>query len=52
MTIFLFVCDVFVMCWQIEVDAKYREQLCGLCGNFDGLLNDMMIDGKILFSFM
>lgn len=43
---------VFGICWQIEIDAKYRDQLCGLCGNFDGIPNDMMVDGKILFSFL
>nr|XP_046254838.1 mucin-5B-like [Scatophagus argus] len=35
---------------DIEIDNKYQNQLCGLCGNFDGNSNDLTKDGKILFS--
>uniref|UniRef100_A0A8C6M4R3 VWFD domain-containing protein n=1 Tax=Nothobranchius furzeri TaxID=105023 RepID=A0A8C6M4R3_NOTFU len=30
----------------IEIDSKYQDQTCGLCGNFDGISNDFMKDGK------
>lgn len=43
---------VFWVCWQIEVDDKYHDQLCGLCGNFDGQPNDVLLNGKIFFSIM
>ncbi|XP_050934283.1 mucin-5B [Lates calcarifer] len=29
----------------IEIDTKYHNQTCGLCGNFDGISNDFMKDG-------
>lgn len=46
-------CDnycVFGLCSQIEIDTKYQNQICGLCGNFDSISNDFVINGKILFS--
>ncbi|XP_039982431.1 mucin-5AC-like [Xiphias gladius] len=33
---------------DIEIDNKYRNQTCGLCGNFDGTSNDFMKDGAPL----
>uniref|UniRef100_A0A7N6AP78 VWFD domain-containing protein n=1 Tax=Anabas testudineus TaxID=64144 RepID=A0A7N6AP78_ANATE len=36
---------------DIEIDNKYQNQTCGLCGNFDGLPNDFIKDGKILFNY-
>uniref|UniRef100_A0A8D3EB27 VWFD domain-containing protein n=1 Tax=Scophthalmus maximus TaxID=52904 RepID=A0A8D3EB27_SCOMX len=30
---------------DIEMDEKYRNQVCGLCGNFDGIANDIERDG-------
>lgn len=33
--------------WQIEVDSKYKNLLCGLCGDFDGTPNDIIRDGTI-----
>ncbi|KAK7930491.1 hypothetical protein WMY93_006886 [Mugilogobius chulae] len=33
---------------DIEVDNKYRGQLCGLCGNFDGVSNDFQKNGEEL----
>uniref|UniRef100_UPI0037E7E5E0 mucin-2-like n=1 Tax=Semicossyphus pulcher TaxID=241346 RepID=UPI0037E7E5E0 len=33
---------------DIEMDEKYRNQTCGLCGNFDGISNDFMVDGSPL----
>uniref|UniRef100_A0A3B5R437 VWFD domain-containing protein n=1 Tax=Xiphophorus maculatus TaxID=8083 RepID=A0A3B5R437_XIPMA len=35
-----------VVSLQIELDSKYQNQTCGLCGNFDGIANDFMKDGK------
>lgn len=35
---------------QIEVDRKYQDQLCGLCGNFDGQPNDLVSDGTMVNS--
>lgn len=43
---------MFVVCPQIEMDEKYRNQVCGLCGNFDGIANDIERDGKILYSIV
>jgi len=37
---------------QIEIDAKYQNQTCGLCGNFDGISNDFIKDGKIFFKII
>uniref|UniRef100_A0A3B4AI01 VWFD domain-containing protein n=1 Tax=Periophthalmus magnuspinnatus TaxID=409849 RepID=A0A3B4AI01_9GOBI len=34
--------DVF----QIEMLSKYQGQLCGLCGNFDGISNDYTKNGE------
>uniref|UniRef100_A0A8C3G4H8 VWFD domain-containing protein n=1 Tax=Cyclopterus lumpus TaxID=8103 RepID=A0A8C3G4H8_CYCLU len=34
---------------DIEIDTKYRNQTCGLCGNYDGITNDFMKDGEVLF---
>uniref|UniRef100_A0A3Q2PUS5 VWFD domain-containing protein n=1 Tax=Fundulus heteroclitus TaxID=8078 RepID=A0A3Q2PUS5_FUNHE len=31
---------------DIELDNKYQNQTCGLCGNFDGMSNDFMKDGN------
>uniref|UniRef100_A0A3B3UWY4 Mucin-5AC-like n=1 Tax=Poecilia latipinna TaxID=48699 RepID=A0A3B3UWY4_9TELE len=31
---------------EIELDSKYQNQTCGLCGNFDGIANDFIKDGK------
>uniref|UniRef100_A0AAV2LLX0 VWFD domain-containing protein n=1 Tax=Knipowitschia caucasica TaxID=637954 RepID=A0AAV2LLX0_KNICA len=33
---------------DIEMDNQFRGQLCGLCGNFDGALNDFIQDGFLL----
>ncbi|XP_035991614.1 mucin-5AC [Fundulus heteroclitus] len=33
---------------DIELDNKYQNQTCGLCGNFDGMSNDFMKDGAVL----
>ncbi|XP_042343147.1 mucin-2-like [Plectropomus leopardus] len=33
---------------DIEIDKQYRNQTCGLCGNFDGVPNDLMKDGAKL----
>ncbi|CAG5850580.1 unnamed protein product, partial [Menidia menidia] len=33
---------------DIEIDAKYQNQTCGLCGNFDGISNDFIKDGALL----
>ncbi|KAM7406672.1 hypothetical protein PAMP_001037 [Pampus punctatissimus] len=30
---------------DIEIDNKYRSQICGLCGNFDGVSDDLVKDG-------
>uniref|UniRef100_A0A3P9D1T0 Mucin-5AC-like n=1 Tax=Maylandia zebra TaxID=106582 RepID=A0A3P9D1T0_9CICH len=35
----------------IEIDEKYRTQTCGLCGNFDGISNEFLNDGKIIVIF-
>uniref|UniRef100_A0AAZ1XZW9 VWFD domain-containing protein n=1 Tax=Oreochromis aureus TaxID=47969 RepID=A0AAZ1XZW9_OREAU len=35
----------------IEIDEKYRTQTCGLCGNFDGISNEFLNDGKIILIF-
>uniref|UniRef100_A0AAQ4QD45 VWFD domain-containing protein n=1 Tax=Gasterosteus aculeatus aculeatus TaxID=481459 RepID=A0AAQ4QD45_GASAC len=32
---------------DIEMDKKYQNQTCGLCGNFDGIPNDFMKQGKV-----
>lgn len=40
----MFFCFLF---WQIEVDKQYSGKLCGLCGNFDGKPNDLMLDGMM-----
>uniref|UniRef100_A0A3B3DYL4 VWFD domain-containing protein n=1 Tax=Oryzias melastigma TaxID=30732 RepID=A0A3B3DYL4_ORYME len=31
---------------DIELDQKYQNQICGLCGNFDGIANDFTRDGE------
>lgn len=41
---------MFVISSQIEVDNEYQSQTCGLCGNFDGVSNEFMKDGKVLFN--
>nr|XP_040016199.1 mucin-5AC [Gasterosteus aculeatus aculeatus] len=33
---------------DIEMDKKYQNQTCGLCGNFDGIPNDFMKQGAEL----
>ncbi|KAM6968560.1 mucin-5AC-like [Tautogolabrus adspersus] len=33
---------------DIEMDEKYKKQTCGLCGNFDGIVNDFIEDGAPL----
>ncbi|XP_032367717.1 mucin-5AC [Etheostoma spectabile] len=33
---------------DVEIDNKFRNQTCGLCGNFDGVSNDFMKDGLML----
>ncbi|PWA32798.1 hypothetical protein CCH79_00018026, partial [Gambusia affinis] len=33
---------------DIELDSKYQNQTCGLCGNFDGIANDFMKDGAVM----
>ncbi|XP_054878416.1 mucin-2 [Poeciliopsis prolifica] len=33
---------------DMELDRKYYNQTCGLCGNFDGIANDFMKDGAVL----
>ncbi|XP_056881084.1 mucin-5B-like [Takifugu flavidus] len=30
---------------EIELDKKYQNQICGLCGNFDGEPNDLVSEG-------
>ncbi|XP_026149955.1 mucin-5AC-like [Mastacembelus armatus] len=30
---------------DIEIDDKYKDQTCGLCGNFDGVSSDFTTDG-------
>ncbi|KAI3376838.1 hypothetical protein L3Q82_000413 [Scortum barcoo] len=32
---------------DIEIDKKYTNQTCGLCGNFDGVSSDFMKDGTV-----
>lgn len=44
--------NIFWVCSQLEIDDKYQNQICGLCGDFDGVANELVKDGKILFSFM
>uniref|UniRef100_A0A3Q4FZN4 VWFD domain-containing protein n=1 Tax=Neolamprologus brichardi TaxID=32507 RepID=A0A3Q4FZN4_NEOBR len=36
---------------DIEIDEKYWTQTCGLCGNFDGISNEFLNDGKIIVIF-
>ncbi|XP_034437350.1 mucin-2-like [Hippoglossus hippoglossus] len=31
---------------DIEIDDKYKNQVCGLCGNFDGSSNDLEKEGS------
>uniref|UniRef100_A0A674NRP9 VWFD domain-containing protein n=1 Tax=Takifugu rubripes TaxID=31033 RepID=A0A674NRP9_TAKRU len=38
--------QVCVLFSQIELDKKYQNQICGLCGNFDGEPNDLVSEGK------
>ncbi|XP_029318701.1 mucin-5AC-like [Cottoperca gobio] len=33
---------------DIQIDKKYENQTCGLCGNYDGVPNDVMKDGAPL----
>ncbi|XP_062417985.1 mucin-5B-like [Pungitius pungitius] len=33
---------------DIEIDKKYQNQTCGLCGNFDSIPNDLMKQGAQL----
>uniref|UniRef100_A0A3Q3GXB0 Mucin-5AC-like n=1 Tax=Labrus bergylta TaxID=56723 RepID=A0A3Q3GXB0_9LABR len=33
---------------DIEMDEKYRNQTCGLCGDFDGIANGFVDNGKVL----
>ncbi|XP_010769958.1 mucin-5AC-like [Notothenia coriiceps] len=33
---------------DIEIDEKYKNKICGLCGNFDGVPNDLMKNGTRL----
>ncbi|KAM9366657.1 mucin-5AC-like [Symphorus nematophorus] len=33
---------------DIEIDNKYKNQTCGLCGNFDGVDKDLIKDGALL----
>uniref|UniRef100_A0A3Q3F5P0 VWFD domain-containing protein n=1 Tax=Labrus bergylta TaxID=56723 RepID=A0A3Q3F5P0_9LABR len=45
--------DVFlVFCSQIVLDDKYQNRTCGLCGNFDGIVNDFIEEGKVLVSII
>uniref|UniRef100_A0A3Q3GMK1 Mucin-5AC-like n=1 Tax=Labrus bergylta TaxID=56723 RepID=A0A3Q3GMK1_9LABR len=37
---------------DIEMDEKYRNQTCGLCGDFDGIANGFVDNGKVLLSIM
>uniref|UniRef100_A0A3Q2DBH1 Mucin-5AC-like n=1 Tax=Cyprinodon variegatus TaxID=28743 RepID=A0A3Q2DBH1_CYPVA len=34
---------------DIELDDKYQNQTCGLCGNFDKISNDFMKDGTAIY---
>ncbi|KAE8297171.1 Mucin-5B Ovomucin, alpha-subunit Precursor [Larimichthys crocea] len=34
--------------FDVEIDTKYKDQLCGLCGNFDGDADDLRINGALL----
>ncbi|XP_037549257.1 mucin-5AC [Nematolebias whitei] len=34
--------------FDLEIDKKYQNQTCGLCGNFDGISNDFIKDGVLL----
>lgn len=47
--ILIFMFKYFAVFWwgQIEADPQYAGKLCGLCGNFDGNPNDLMLDGMI-----
>ncbi|XP_068597313.1 mucin-2-like, partial [Brachionichthys hirsutus] len=31
--------------FMVKLDVQFQNQLCGLCGNFDGLTNDFMRNG-------
>ncbi|XP_076011987.1 mucin-2-like [Genypterus blacodes] len=33
---------------DVEIDDKYQQQTCGLCGNFDGVNNDFLENGQKL----
>lgn len=48
---YCFMCQFFSGCFffscQIEVESKYKNLLCGLCGDFNGSPNDILRDGTI-----
>lgn len=31
---------------KLELDSKYQNQTCGLCGNFNGMNDDFMKSGE------
>ncbi|XP_053177630.1 mucin-5AC-like [Scomber japonicus] len=33
---------------DLEIDDKYQNQICGLCGDFDGVANELVKDGVSL----